>query len=468
MAASDTDFWGGAVVQDDAATNPGKGIFVYSTRVAGQIFWWAGSLTTSSTWTVGTPNPGKYIVNFADRCFIFNQVLSGAVRGRRGQWSLPGAARSWTGTGSSFREFTEFSSDITAAFALRGYLFVSSENAILIGQQTYSAFGPIRYTPVSSNGIGVYAPRSIISYDDKVAFLSQKGFMSFDGQDFTDIGGPSFNSQIMSTLNLARLETISSTWLPSPYNLLLWALPLSGASNPEYIYAYDYVNDVWHYMGSSTTFFSAINSPVYFMATSLRAPGLTWTNLAAFPPANPNQYKWNVAPIIPNRWSDYGGSVDSPNLLTGHNGGQVRRQDNSTTNPGLLLQLDTPILTFANVPVGDKKLRLEDFKELDSIEVVYYTGKDKTATSLLVFVSTDEGQTFQHFGTGTLNMSLSQISRTVRIDPISGPITGRSFIIRLTNQGTVSGSFTSYNPSFSPEDIWLRIRVKGEERDEHD
>ncbi len=453
ISATDADYWGGAVVQDDAATNPGKGIFLTSCRNAGEIYFWTGTGNISNTWLAGSPDPGKYIVSFANRAFIFNQIVGGGIRGRRGQWSLPGQARSWTGTGASFREFTEFDSDITGAFTLRGNLYVSSERSLLVGQDTFSARGPVRYYPVTSNGIGIFAPRSLVGFEDRVAFLSQQGFVSFDGQAFTDIGGPSFNSFVTSSINRAKLETISGAHLPAPFNLLIWALPLNGAPNPEYLYAYDYINDIWHFMGSSTTFFSGVNVSAHCLTTSIRSSAVPWSGLVG---------TWAAQTL---RWSDFGGAAGVPSLLSGHTGGQVRITDSSTTNTGVLLQLDTPILTFANVPIGDRRIRLEDFKELDAIEVTYFTGRDKSATSLMAFTSVDEGRTFTHFGTVSLNMSSSLVSRTIRIDPIT-PITGRSFIIRLTTQGVVDGSFISYRPSMSLDDIWVRIRLKGEERDE--
>jgi len=453
LAATDSSYWGGSVVQSASAANPGKGVYLFSCRSESggldHIFFWTGSGNISNTWTAGAPEPGRFVVNYADRAFIFNQSVAGQTRARRGQWSIPGEALSWTGTGSGSREFAELDNEITSAFTLRGSLYVCSERAILMGSDTFSAQSPVHYSYVASNGIGVWAPNSLIPFEDQVAFLSLRGFIAFDGRQFRDIGGPDINQQIMQSIfNRTTANTICGAHLPAPWNLLIWALPLFGVSLPNQVYAYDYVHDTWLPFGGG---FYLSNSNVTAMDTLTRGASVPWSALVG---------SW---PAQTARWSELGGAATFPGLLTGHNTGQIRVWDTTAgTNLNVATQIDTPILTFEGLQVGRAQARADDVKTLDSVEVNYRTTGDSQASSLLVFASTDEGVTFQHFGTMALNTSGAPgISRRVRVD---GRISGTSFIIRLASSGFVGTTFFQFRPNWMLEDWWIRVRTAGVER----
>ena len=151
-------YWSSALVPG----NTGRGFYLFSTdhrnaTPTDQIFFWDGAAANvSNTWTGGTPNPARHITKFADRAFLFNQAVAGTNQSRRGQWSIPGDGTNYAGTGSGSREFGEFEGAINGASELRGDLFVYAENAIIIGRDTFGdPDNPVRYFPVTSNGIGI-------------------------------------------------------------------------------------------------------------------------------------------------------------------------------------------------------------------------------------------------------------------------------------------------------------------------
>ena len=462
LAAGTTDYWGGAVVP--SAGSNGKGVYLFSCRSAtgglNHIFFWTGAGNMSNTWSAGAPSPGRHVVSFADRAFVFNQIIGGATRSRACQWSIAGDALSWTGTGSGAREFGEFDDEITGVATLRGKLYVYSSRAIVEGTESFDVDAPVYYSPLTTNGVGCWAPGSLASFNDQHAFLSMEGFKLWDGQQIHDIGTP-VDEAFFNSINRAAVNTVCSTVLPEPFNMIIWGLPMFGATTPSYMLAYDYKRKAW--ITSVNFYFVSVGSNVTALATRLRSSGITWGDLQLAGTT------WANMQAAGTRWSDLAATAAFPSVVSGHANGVTRIWEQSTTNPNLTVILDTPMFKLSDAPLYDsasarptETVDEDDIITLDSVEVVYRTTNDTTPTALYILTSVDEGRTYVYYGTVTIDVSRTNTTRRYRVDGIAS---GYSMIIRIANFAQIGTTNVQSRASIGLVDIVPTFSTSGKEVD---
>lgn len=446
-----TNYWSSALVPG----NSGRGFYLFSTdhRSAGpatdQIFFWDGAAASvSNTWASGTPNPARHVVSFADRAFLFNQLVAGTAQRRRAQWTIAGVGNSWTGTGSGNREFSEFEGAINGAGVLRGTLFVYAERSIVAGHESFDSTAPVYYTPVTTNGIGIWAPGSLVSYGDFHAFLSHEGFRAFDGSTITPIGAP-IDAFILSNIERAAAEAVCSTVIPAPWNLAVWALPMGSTGLPTELWAYDFVRNRW----TRTTSLYSGEAAVTAFAMQTRTTVVTWDALVG---------TWDAQTAT---WDALGGSASDVVIVSGHDDGETHTLDDTGVNPNVSITLDFPDWTFEGTVLFDRRSQglrsasrvlAGDIATFDGIEITYSPLDAMTDSMLYLLVSTDGGSGYTLLDTITLTAGVA--NRTLRARSHARE-SGESLRLRLTNRNPSTGIVTAARFMF--EDISLSVRRSG-------
>jgi hypothetical protein len=442
---STDDRWGG----DVCAGNNGKGFYVFSNRIVGP-YKWDGAAADATT--IASADEAKVVISFADRCFLMNQRVSGTVQSRRLQWSVPGDANTFTGTGASFRVITELQGDITAATVLDDVLQVFTQRGLIRGAETFRAQGPVLYDPVVKDGIGVWAPDSLGCYNELCAFLSEKGFKSWDNRTFQPIGDP-IDDYILSRINIKALNTISNV-VKHNWNMIIWALPMDGSALPNELWCYNWKFNHWTRLNASAYF----SSPVTAMALLEEGQGLPWND--AFFGANP----WNHASLSGLTWADFASGA-SVQILTGHDDGTTNLLDEAQENTALTWDIETPDFSYVGGVVSERdafpptRIHSGDIVTLDSITIFYRTIEN--ATTAYVTVSTDGGQSFSALDEqdGALNLPVGNGLLKASLD---GRFSGEQFRVRISSKNPNTGA--SAQASAKIEDLKFSIRRSGASR----
>lgn len=452
-ASANTDVWGSALIP----STDGKGRYMFSNGIVGP-FIWDGSAGIA-TGPPASTNPARYIIAFADRAMLFNLKTGATISNRSAQWSIAGDDTTFTGTGSGDRDFTEFEGAITGVGAIRRSLFVYARNSIIGGSETFNVDSPVAYSPIVTHGIGIWAPNSLLAYNDIHAFLSEDGFRAFDGSQIIDIGAP-IDTYILGRVNRNAINTVCGFVKPD-WHAIFWAVPTGTSTVPNEGWWFDFKRQTWHRIDLSTYYSVA---PTAF-TISLQSSALPWNDPMFNVP-------WTDASMAGKRWIDFAGTANAPTVLSGHNDGSTKFLDEASASGTLTLLIETPDFTWEGVAMleaphnrpssDDQIVGPEDMKTLEEVELVYRTiSGDAT---LYLQVSTDGGQTFSSFGKNTdgavsLPAGTGDAMRRVRVH---GRKTGANIRVRLTSINPVSGAVGAARIKL--EDFIWSVRKAGEIR----
>lgn len=454
-------YWGGAVCPIAAS---GKGNYVYSSRdlttaADNQVFRWDGT-AGNATGIVGA-NASRHVVAFVDRCFLFDQLISGTRRGRQAQWSVAGDCSTMTGTGSGSREFGEFEGVITNVGVLRGNLIVYSTDNIVAGVDAFDPDNPVRYTSVTgaaggARSFGNWAPNSLIQYYDVHAFLSRDGFKTFDGSAFEHIGAP-IDASIISRINIDALDTVFSA-VKTDWHIAFWGLPMDGASVPNEGWFYDFKRNTWHRVDLTSMYSSSPTAA----AIVDQAAGIPWDDDIFDSPL----IAWNDASLSGKRWADFAGKGETPTMLTGHSDGITNQLDESQTNSSLIVGIRTPDFTFEAIPVfndpnipnprSSTTIGASSVVTLDYVDIYYRTISG--ASTLRLSTSVDGGGSFKSYGAGTLSLPVRTGIGRIRA---AGRASGQQIRLDIANVDA-QGNVTALDSRI--EDIVVSVRRSGDAR----
>ena len=203
---------------------------------------WDGS-TAPADLNANCP-PAKYLCSFADRLFLGFTEESGA-KPTRIRWSASGDITDWTGTGASFYDILDSSDWITGLELLGGSLIILKEESIYIGNRTGIPQPAVR---VNSwvDGVGCYAPRSIMNIGDEILFMSLDPVIySLSKAGVKPISDPiaQFLLQYANPTYLERSFAIDI----SLYNEYWLFVPDALATHPNQVFAFNYDHKTWWY-----------------------------------------------------------------------------------------------------------------------------------------------------------------------------------------------------------------------------
>jgi len=445
-------YWSSALIPG----NTGRGYYLFTSNnnEAGgaptpQIFFWDGAAPSiSNTWTSGTPSPARFVTSFADRAWLAHQLVAGSTWGRRIQWSLPGDGLAWTGTGSGARDFAEFEGPITGIMPFDEYLYILSERAIIRGVESFDVDAPVYFGPPLRNAAGVWAPGSLVRFNQSFAWLSQEGFHAWDpvSNSITNIG-EAVDAYIISRIERSAIATICSAFLPSPWNLAIWALPLSSTGLPSEIWAYDTVRQRWL---RTSQLFASEAAPIALALITNNA-GVTWGALVG---------AWSAQV---GSWASLGGAPTSPLIVSGHNDGETHVLDDTSPNTSIEITIDTPDWTWEGTLLSGPEPRRPEavidsrsMITLDGLLIDYSPFDGTAASTLYVLASGDGGLGWTHIGTLTLPAgTLSSVHQA----ETGFRHTFRSPRLRLTNRHPVTGAVTPLRSTIN--DITISLRKSG-------
>lgn len=124
----------------------------------------------------------------------------------------------------------------------QGYIF--QERAIwrmtFVGSPLVFQFDKIH------DGIGAYAPQSVVSWENTTFFLSADGFKRFDGTNISDIGAGRVDKTFFTDLDPFWVNNVRGVLYPQ-MKLVMWSYPGVGNSGGKcnHILLYSYAFDKW-------------------------------------------------------------------------------------------------------------------------------------------------------------------------------------------------------------------------------
>lgn len=94
--------------------------------------------------------------------------------------------------------------------------------------------------------IGVYAPRSVVSYRNFSFFLSEEGFYMFDGTNVTPIGSGKVDETFFADLDISNVHRIHAI-ADATRKIVMWAYPGEGniGGNPNKLLIYNWAYRRW-------------------------------------------------------------------------------------------------------------------------------------------------------------------------------------------------------------------------------
>lgn len=270
---------------------------------------------------------------------LANLVEGGSQQQQRIRWSVialtNGNTNDWSATGSGALDLRNDRWAITGLWLQQGRIFIGKERSILTLLPTGNSLNAYAYDVLVQDGRGLFAPRSLIQYDNYVAFLTHDDFILFDGVNFTRIGGP-IRTNLFRRLNYDALDRIT-TVVDASNRRVGWGLPLDGNVYPSEIWWLHMEDGHWEPGDSpahSAMFAFVGNLPVSYG----ELPGIygTYAGLAA---------------------TSYGGiqpqTVPKPKVIFGFTNGVTHQSDATrTSDNGAAIPCE--YISRAFVPVGQE------------------------------------------------------------------------------------------------------------------
>lgn len=228
------------------------------------------STTTVLSSDPAMPENAKYAINSVNHAVLANTTEGGNAHPNRVRWSDIDDFTLWT-PDSAINEAGYLDIDDTEIRNLApmgpGQFQVYSERNIYTF--TYVGF-PLFYTQVKTvNGIGLFAPYSLVVVDDVHYFLGTNGFYKFNGIGApVRIGTRRVDSFIYQNIRQNSPEDMYGFVHPI-YPEIWWVFRSKTADFFDSVIVYNWEQDVWAYRN---------NFPHSFLAEFLQTQGRTWAD----------------------------------------------------------------------------------------------------------------------------------------------------------------------------------------------
>lgn len=350
---------------------------------------WTGNPADSFTDVAGA-FPSKFgIVAPDNRLILANLVEGGSQQLQRVRWSIialtNGGAADWSATGSGALDLRNDGWSITGMWLQQGRIFIGKERSILVLLPTGVSTSAYGYDVLVQNGRGLFAPRSLIQYDNYVAFLTHDDFILFDGVNFTRIGGP-VRTNLFRRLNYDALDRITVV-ADSSNRRVGWGLPLDGNVYPSEIWWLHMDDGHWE-AGDSPAHSSIFAFVGVAPVTYGELPGIygTYAGLAA---------------------TTYGGiqpqTTPKPKIVLGFTNGKTWQSD-ATKATDINAPIPCEYISKAIVPVGQTisvggrphTITSKDQLVLDEVTL---TILDRgTAQAFQIYATADDGKSWVFLG----------------------------------------------------------------------
>lgn len=203
---------------------------------------------------------------------VLGNVSDSATQVQRIRWSGINNSAAWSVDATTLADFQDLPGNGGWVQKIisgeQGYVF--QERAIwrmtFVGSPLIFQFDKIH------DGIGAYAPQSVVNYENLIFFLANDGFKSFDGSNIKDIGKGKVDNTFLDDLDTNYVYRVTGLVVPEK-KIVMWPYP--GASNTSgnanHIMIYSWAYDRWARV-------DGVN--IEYMATSA-SPGYTLDGLDA-------------------------------------------------------------------------------------------------------------------------------------------------------------------------------------------
>ena len=245
---------------------------------------------------------------YKSRLVVAHTIENGAIQPWRVRWSVSGNIANCGGAGSGFVELAETADWITGMALMRDKLFIIKERSIW--EMEYVG-GATVFTPMMRiNGVGSYAPSSVIVLDEKMIFYGNDNFYLFDGFSLTPIGKQIY-SQLYEAetrlVNAAKANVSTAAYIEELKTYII-ALVHKDKNVPDLIYRYDFDNEAWTMERREVTAFGYFDVLTYTM----------WSDLTGL---------WNEQTWA---WRDRDLPPGAPTTLIGDSTGKIYEDDRIT------------------------------------------------------------------------------------------------------------------------------------------
>jgi hypothetical protein len=366
----------------------------------------------------GTDNGFRYVAPFANR--VFGAYTANTTTGPwRVIYSALGSTTDWTtANGAGVVVRNEHPSIITGLSSTDNEIYVWKEGAIIVGTESGDPDNPVYWTKLATEGIGLRAPRSLISYGGLFAGYSHEGFFILSGGLPQFIDGD-IRRDFASRLNPAALRQMFGLIMPE-YSKAAWFVPEGSSTYPRAAWVYDWPSKSWdrYDFGSRS------------ITAAVRAPASTGAVINTFtdPATDLINTGSDWAGIIINQ---LGGAASNYIYVLGHHDGRTSFWDPSTSNDlgtSFSLTWETPDFDFlgkrdeqTGAVIGPSSLITAD----EAILAYNYSGPSGAKVDLSI--STDGGNSWTVMQEKSFVSSGDQYARL----QFNGRITGKRFRARV-------------------------------------
>lgn len=180
---------------------------------------------------------------------VIGNVSDSAAQVQRVRWSAINNSSLWSVDATTLADFQDLPGDggwvQKVVSGEQGYVF--QERAIwrmtFVGSPLIFQFDKVQ------DGIGAYAPQSVVSYKNMMFFLSAEGFVRFDGSNITPIGNGKVDNTFFADLDQNYLSKVRGVIVPDR-KIVLWSYPGVGNSGglSNHILVYSWAYDRWAFV----------------------------------------------------------------------------------------------------------------------------------------------------------------------------------------------------------------------------
>jgi len=228
------------VIVVDPSTNDSLLLFANGTDPCKQF-----DGTTVSDLT-GAPYSGKFLAYYHNHTLMayLRDITTGDYYPQSVAYSVAGDPTDWAAAGSGITQLTADPAVITGMAMLKEHLFVFKQMSITTVMYTQNATSPFDFIENTAN-IGTPIGRTIGVVDNNfLFFLGPDSIYMFDGVNCVDVG-IGITRFLMDNLNYLYLETSHAVVMRDHHLYCLFVPIGSGATTPNYCFAYDYQQKIW-------------------------------------------------------------------------------------------------------------------------------------------------------------------------------------------------------------------------------
>jgi len=187
--------------------------------------------------------PALYLCRFADRLFLGSTVEGGTTRGFRVRRCVANDHTDWVGVGSGFHDLTETPHQVRAMKKLGTRLAVYTIRNVHIGTRTGIPGAPVGFEPALL-GVGMLSGHTLKDIDELHVFLSNHGFMQFNGSQIAAID-LQLGDAIASTFNASGIDRNFSEVMFDSHEYVTFLC--TGASpQPDTAWVYHWSRQAWY------------------------------------------------------------------------------------------------------------------------------------------------------------------------------------------------------------------------------